>query len=490
MAGVAMLATSCTKEPAQEPASAHQQRSLDAWISVHRPDLLENRQAEGYYVELFDEGAPIEGDVKPLGESETTWITFDLDVRTLSGKLCLTRDAARAKQESTFTKYTHYVPVYRYCGSTNYSLLEGTYYALRNELTLGSDTYRARIGTKMRLYMPASIAYKNSGASDDGGYGGQYSLDGNKPVMIDIFIRDTVNNPLQREGVDVDFFAENNGGLRPIPTDDEQGSETTQADDAEDNDDDIYAWRNAVDTIPQVYINRRYVPTPDRQSFDYRTDFIKPYSSYAPYDNLAELDKKINAALIERFGDPAELERGDTIGDSNRATVWYIGRFLDGFIFDTNIDEVKELIYGEVASTGKSINYTPEDDQKSYISSWYHVIRQMCYGQWAALLTTSTHAYGATGMSGGSSTSTSSSTAYYDYLNYYNYMNYYNNYYGGYYGGYYGNYYNNYYGGYYNPYYYGDTTTDTTTTTTTTYNTEILPYTPLLFQIFIEEKKK
>lgn len=485
-----MLASSCTKEPAAEPQSAHQQRSLDAWIATHRPDLIDNRQEEGYYVELFEEGTPIEGEVKPLGESETTWITFDLDVRTLSGKLCLTRSAARAKQENTFTKYTHYVPVYRYCGSTNYSLLEGTYYALRNELSLGGESYRARIGTKMRLYLPASIAYKNTGASDDGGYGGQYSLDGNKPVMVDIFIRDTVNNPLQREGVDVDFFAENNGGLRPLPeTEEEDDNAATQADE-EQNDDDLYAWRNAVDTIPQLYINRRYVPNADTPSFNYRTEFVKPYQGYEPYDNLTELDKKINAALIKRFGNPAELVKGDTIGETNRATVWYIGRFLDGFIFDTNIDEVKELIYGEVASSVKSINYTPEDDKSSYIISWYHLIRQMRYGEWSALLTTSTFAYGATGMTGGSSTTSSSASSYYDYLNYYNYMNYYNNYYGGYYGGYYGNYYNNYYGGYYNPYYYGDMSTDTsTTTTTTTYSTEILPYTPLLFQIFVEEKK-
>ena len=38
------------------------------------------------------------------------------------------------------------------------------------------------------------------------------------------------------------------------------------------------------------------------------------------------------------------------------AKIWYIGRFLDGFIFDTNIDEVKKIIYGEVAQTVRRSN--------------------------------------------------------------------------------------------------------------------------------------
>ena len=59
-------------------------------------------------------------------------------------------------------------------------------------------------------------------------------------------------------------------------------------------------------------------------------------------------------------------------------------------------------------------------------------------------------------------------------------------YYGGYgYGGY-GGYYNNYmYSPYYGNYNLG---TDDETETTTTITSEILPYTPLLWQVFIEEK--
>jgi len=487
-AAAAAALISCTKEPAAEPSKVHQQRSLDAWIKLHKPELLDNRQPEGYYVEVLEEGEPITGEVKPLGENESQWVSFDMDVRTLGGQLCITRSAARAKQEATFTKYTHYVPYFRYCGSSNYSMLEGTYYAMRNELSLGGETYHTRIGSKLRLYMPASIAYKSSGAGDDGGYGGQYSLDGNKPAIIDICVRDTVANPLQREGFDVDWFAEHNGALRPLPE-----KEESQADDEteeeEEEDDSMYAWRNAVDTVPQLYINRRYTPKAGAQSFDYSTKYISTYSGYEPYDDFAGLDRKISSALVERFGDPAELTPGEEkIGMKSQVKIWYICRFLDGFVIDTNIDEVKELVYGEASSSGSAITYSAESNKSSYISAWYYTVPQLRSGQWAAILTTSTYAYGATGQAGGSSTSSSGSSSYYDYLNYYNYMNYYNNYYGGYYGGYYGSYYNNYYGGYYNNYLYD--TSSTETTTTKTYSTEVLPYTPLLFQIFIEETDK
>ena len=471
---------SCIKEPADEASSKLEQRSLDAWIKLHKPHLEQNRQSEGYYVEVLDAGAGLGGSVKPLSDTTINWIAFDVNVRTLTGRICFTRDASYAKQEGTFTKYTHYVPLYRYSGESTYSLLEGTTYALRNVLNVDGSTYQARIGSRLRLYLPASIAYSSNGMSDSGGYGGQYDLDANKPVIVDLFIRDTVYNPLQREGVDADYFAEHNGGLRPLPEDDDKEDAAA--------DDDLYAWRNAVDTVPQVYINRRYAPSVARQSFDYNTQHVKQYIGYEPYDNPAELDRKINEALIERFGDPEEHIAGDTIGTEKQARIWYIARLLDGFIVDTNIDEVKKLIYGEVTSSGSVMTYTAESNVTEAILAFYYSIPQLCYGRWAAILTTSTNAYGASGVTGGSSTS-SSSTSYYDYLNYYNYMNYYNNYYGGYYNGYYNNYYNNYYGGYYYNYYnnYYDTSYETTTTT---YSSEILPYTPLLFQIFIEAEEE
>ena len=74
------------------------------------------------------------------------------------------------------------------------------------------------------------------------------------------------------------------------------------------------------------------------------------------------------------------------------AKIWYIGRFLDGFIFDTNIDEVKKIIYGEVKSAGSALSYKPSE--RKMIEAFYYTIPNLKYGQWAELITTSTNAYG------------------------------------------------------------------------------------------------
>ena len=182
----------------------------------------------------------------------------------------------------------------------------------------------------------------------------------------------------------------------------------------------------------------------------------------------------------------------DSVGLSGKAKIWYIGRFLDGFIFDTNIDEVKKIIYGEVKKQGRAWEYTPESG--GAVQSWYYTVPRLKFGQWAAVVSVSTHAYGAQGKQGSTETTTSSTSngyaqqSYYDYLNYLNYAN---GYYGNSYGGYFGDYYGGYMGGYYNPYYsgympdYGDSGSDSVVTTSSTY-TEVLPFTPLLFQIYVE----
>jgi len=187
----------------------------------------------------------------------------------------------------------------------------------------------------------------------------------------------------------------------------------------------------------------------------------------------------------EAYAGVATLD-ADSVGLNKTAKIWYIGRFLDGFIFDTNINEVKELIYGSGYTAGEAIEYTPSSG--GLISAFYYTVPNLKFGQWATFITTSTNGYGSAGQNGSSTTSSSGgiSADYYDYLNYLSYYNsYYNNYYSGYYGGYYGGY-GGYYGGYYDDYYSGYYDSAITTTTTTTVTTEIPSYCPLIFQIYIE----
>ena len=508
---VLLLLGSCAKE-ATEALNDVENRSLKAWMLKNRPALVENFQPDGkYYVEVLEAGEPDSVAIHDIIADEKLgdcWLFFDVTGRSLHGDVCLTRSEPVARMQGTFSKSTHYVPFLRYVGKENVSLMEGSYLAMKNVLTLGeayaaekglSTNFTMRCGTKLRLYLPSAVVNGAAGTSETGGYEGQYALDGNIPMIMDVEIVNRVNNPLAYEGEMVEGFGAGNGGVTPVP---EKGSgknglkalRRSLTESTRDNSGNV--WRHAQDTIPGIIVNETYVPDATKP-FDYAFQFVKnktdeqtTYAKNNPYtDNdvyaggPSELDKKMNAALLERFG--SGDASGEKVGENGTARVWYIGRFLDGFIFDTNIDEVKKLIYGTVESKGASLGYSVSSSKDDYITAWYYTIPELRYGNWATFVTTSSFAYGVTGLSGTSNTTTSSSSSisdYYNYMNYYNYYNYYNMYYGN-------AYYNNYYMNYYNySNMFGGATSDSDTVTKTTVTTEIQAYTPLIFQIFIEKK--
>ncbi len=483
-----LFSASCAEENLRN-YDGLEQVALDGWMERYHPELVKNKQEKGgYYVDLLDAGDP----AKPVNDT-IYWVRLEFTGRDLKGNICLTRDEMTARQIGTFTNHTHYVPFYRYCGEESSNLFDGLHLALRNTLTLDADYAAERgfseevnlgLGAEAILYLPSTIVGEMSGS---GGYEGQYfdtssfTLDGNRPLIARIKVVDLVKNPLQREGEEVDAFGRENGLVKPVESPETETSSLTRgAEEPQYNDG--YAWRNAIDTLPQLYVNHTYKPTTDpAKLFAWRDAY---HSTKAPYNNLTELDLKINQVLLDRFGEGTLA--GDSIKMKGTAKVWYIGRFLDGFIFDTNIDEVKELIYGEESTGGTAISITPEEDKDSYVNSWYYAIPQLRFGQWAAVVGTSSYNYGAKGQSGETKTSTTYDQSYYDMLNYYNYAN---SYYGNsYYGGYYNNYYDYYNYGYYNNYLYNNVNYESTTTTTI--STEIQAYTPLLFQIFVEAKKE
>jgi hypothetical protein len=130
-------------------------------------------------------------------------------------------------------------------------------------------------------------------------------------------------------------------------------------------------------------------------------------------------------------------------------------------------------------------SYSPSDDDgkeegnRQAIGAWYYCIPSMHYGAYAQIITTSGYAYGASGLSGTTTTTESSSSSnmanYYNAMNYYNYYNSYYNYYSPYY-----NYYD------YNYYNYNYNVSEEEVTSTKTISTEILPYTPLVFTLYVE----
>ena len=72
---VAVLAGACAKEQS-ESYDQYEDRSLEAWIAQHRPELLGNRQefgAASYYIDVLDAGRP---DAAPVNDT-VCWVKFD-----------------------------------------------------------------------------------------------------------------------------------------------------------------------------------------------------------------------------------------------------------------------------------------------------------------------------------------------------------------------------------------------------------------------------
>ena len=127
LAGLLVL-TSCAKDET-ESYDKFENQALEAWMTQHRSDLVENLQSEGlYYVDLLDAGDLASDPIN----TEDIWVSFDFSGRDLSGNIILTRNADDAVLAGSFSKYTHYVPFYRYCGSENSGLMEGTWLASRS----------------------------------------------------------------------------------------------------------------------------------------------------------------------------------------------------------------------------------------------------------------------------------------------------------------------------------------------------------------------
>jgi hypothetical protein len=497
-----IAATACVHEPSISYNDI-EQRSLKAWIDKYHPELLNNYQEEGgYYVEVLDRGIQ---DSLPI-TGKDIWVWFDLTARDLQGNIYETRSATIAEQLATYNAHAHYIPALRFSGKDKHTLMEGTYLATFNELNIDGEIFEVRYGTELRLYLPSSVTGSTvTGA--DGGYEGQYKADASKPMIVDMKIYGHVTNPVEYEGERINAYAEENGGLctEHKATIEEEETKSiyrryiTRGDEIEDKEEidtrplEFYdgRWHQPVDTIEHLLVKYLYSPKSAPLLFNDISNEKYPnegrYRAGSVYSS-SDIDSRINTALVKRFGKGMtieELPEADSLKVKTEAKIWYVGRFMDGFIFDTNIDEVKEIVYGKVDTPGEALTFNPKTPlDNDYILAWNYALPTLRYGQWAAILTASTYGYGISGKVGSHTTKTNYSDAYYDYANYYNYMNYMNNYYGNGYGNMYNN---NYYG--YNPYYYGynyNLTEDDVTTTSTT-STEIPAYSPLIFQVFIEK---
>ncbi len=474
-----LLSFSCTESNSLDYDEV-EQIVFDDWMAKYHPELLDNYQEDsGYYIDLVTQG---DTSGRPISDT-TCWVRYDMTAYDLNGNVCITRNDLVAWQQGSFSEYTHYTPYYRLSyilgedeDEDDYTyILECTHLAFTTELKVGdrSDVLLYN-GAEFTLYSPSSLT-TTDGVTGSGGYEGQYSL-GTLPIICVIKVTDVIIEPLAYEEDLVNAFAFANGGLTITPEsldpyeedeDDEDDDEDDEDEDDEDEDDsssdDSNSWTNARSDVPYIYINTNHTPNIEGSSFNY----IDPYTSVVPdspyYEGIAEVDRKVNIALSKYFSGDYDDE-GELVGDDQTASVWYICRLLDGFIVDTNIDVVKEIVFNDYSGEGAYISYNADTNKDDYIMAWYYSIPAMRYGSWSSVVTVSPFAYGEDGAGGDSTSST------YEY-NYFDYYSSYSSYYSGDYSSYYSSYYDD-----------EDEDEDTTTVTITT---EILPYTPLIFEVYV-----
>lgn len=437
-AAVALAAVSCAKRVANDD-SIYEKLAFEAWMDANGPaDAIP--QPNGMYVQFLEAGDT--DDDEGATADEDVWVRLNYTSTTLSRDVYATRSESEALRQGIYTPHTYYAPDYLFCGSQNAGMIEGRYYALKRELNKtadGNTKTKLYKGSKVKLFMPSTLAYGTSGYSDDQGYGGQYALNKNRPIIETFEIVEVVKDPVGREEKLVKNKAEG-----PVA---EGGWGLTANDRLPKNDDEI-----------------------DEDDEEEDKKFYKFFYIDSLYrdSEAIPLDKKTQLLTVD-----------------STARIWYVGKFLnapgeDEFIFDTNIREVYDKFYNrqpgyepEEKKTASALSYKPTGNKDSYIQAFYNMIPKMRRGRWYRVMFTSSYGYGATGYSA----ALESEKAYYEYYMQAMMNSYYYNSSSSYYG-------SNYYGSYYNSYYNNSSYLNYNDDTGVI--TEVQPYTPLIFEIYIE----
>jgi hypothetical protein len=440
--GVALGAVSCAK-PEVTDTTLYEKLAFEAWMAEYGPaDAV--LQPNGMYVQFLEEGDA--GDVGGATADADVWVRLNYTSTTLSEDVYATRNEEVALRQGIYTPHTYYAPDFLYCGSENINMIAGRYYALKNPLnrTAGGSQTKLYKGSKVRLFMPSTLAYGSSGYSDDQGYGGQFPLDANRPIIEEFEVVEVFEDPIAREELLVKEQAETRWGLTEADLLPKSKAEIEEAAGNDDTEDDGRFFEH-------FYIDSMYRAA-----------------------DAVPLDKSSQLLTVD-----------------STARIWYVGKFLakegeEEFIFETNIQEVYDTFYNRrppyEAETndevGTVMTFKPADDKTSEMPAWYDMIPKMRRGRWYRVVFSSSYGYGAAGFSA----ATEASRAYQEYymqMMASSYM--YNNSYGGY-GSSYGN---SYYDSYYNPY-YSDYSYLNYDTEESGVITEVQPYTPLIYEIYIE----
>lgn len=150
----------------------------------------------------------------------------------------------------------------------------------------------------------------------------------------------------------------------------------------------VYALSSAASTIPyQSMLYEVELHKVVKNPRDYEKEVIKSYID-SNYPGLETINDSIYYIQL------SPPTHDSIVGKDSIVMVYYKGMFLDGFVFDTNIDSVQQKLYGRTFS-GKAAREVTIG--KDVVKGFSQALTKMNYGEWARVIVPSYCGYDSTG---------------------------------------------------------------------------------------------
>jgi len=158
-----------------------------------------------------------------------------------------------------------------------------------------------------------------------------------------------------------------------------------------------------IESESPVYIYDLEVAGYTEDIIKYQIDSLERFKEHFPGGLLADVDSTYYGMYAKNF--PTETEENDTIAEGASISLWYIGRYLDGMVFDTNIkDSAKFYHMYNSGKTYSALSFTfykdsaNAVDNNSTVKGFTHAVRSMeRYGDHSMTFFTSDWGYGSSG---------------------------------------------------------------------------------------------
>lgn len=141
----------------------------------------------------------------------------------------------------------------------------------------------------------------------------------------------------------------------------------------------------------------------------FQTDSLESYSrlNFSP-----KIDSISSGFYFRNYTHPSGIDAADTVKSGTSVNVWYVGRLLDGYIFDTNIaDTAKKYGLYSSSNTYEPLSVDMKEDYRSMSSGsgssgseggslvpgFARALKKMTVGDSAVTLFSSAYGYGASG---------------------------------------------------------------------------------------------